>query len=212
MENNKLIIVALIAIIAILLILIGFTVFPTMMKEDCQLEITNPESLNEGDNITVKLSDSKNNPISDKNIKVVLNSSNNTQEYVIKTDSNGIATLTLTEENNGTHNLTCSFEGDDTYKSTSATKKITVKSAAEATSSSSSSSENSIEANRPRNNPNYKGYTPNHESEVVNGWNPREHEQSRQSLDDGNQRIQYDDGYFRIVDQNGYVITYGYGG
>ena len=212
MENNKLIIVALIAIIVILLILIGATVFPTMMKEDCQLEITSPESLNEGDNITVKLTDSKNNPISDKNIKVVLKSSNNTQEYVIKTDSNGIATLTLTEENNGTHNLTCSFEGDDTYNAASATKEITVKSAAEATSSSSSSSENSIEANRPKNDPTYKGYTPNHESEVVNGWNPSEHEQSRQSLSDGNQRIQYDDGYFRIVDSNGYVITYGYGG
>ena len=212
MENNKLIIVALITIIAILLILIGATVFPTMMKEDCKLEITSSESLNEGDNITVKLSDSKNNPISDKNIKVVLKSSNNTKEYTIKTDSNGIATLALPEENNGNYNLTCSFEGDDKFNAASTTKEITVKSAAEATSSSSSSSENSIEANRPKNDPNYKGYTPNHESEVVNGWNPREHEQSRQSLSDGNQRIQYDDGYFRIVDQNGYVITYGYGG
>ena len=44
------------------------------------------------------------------------------------------------------------------------------------------------------------------------GWNPKDHEVGRDRLNDGSQRIRYDDGYFRIVDKNGYVITYGYGG
>ena len=80
-------------------------------------------------------------------------------------------------------------------------------------SSDSSSSENSIDSNRPKNDPNYKGYNPYHESEVTSdGWNPKEHEVGRDKLNDGSQRIRYDDGYFRIVDKNGYVITYGYGG
>lgn len=209
MGNDKLIITALIAIIAILLILIGATVIPTMMKEDCQLDITSPESLNGGDNITVHLYDSENNPISDKNIKVILRNSNTSQEYLIKTDSNGIATLTLTEDNVGTYNLTCSFEGDDTYKPASTTKEITVNGTSEAT---ASSTQDPIEANRPKNDPNYKGYTPNHESEIINGWNPHEHETYRESMSDGNVKIHYDDGYFRLVDRNGYVITYGYGG
>ena len=74
-------------------------------------------------------------------------------------------------------------------------------------------SENSIEANRPKNDPNYKGYTPYHESEVTeDGWNPKDHEVGRDRMPDGSQRIRYDDGYFRIVDGNGYEITYGYGG
>ncbi|WP_405303631.1 Ig-like domain-containing protein [Methanobrevibacter sp.] len=209
MGNDKLIITALIAIIAILLILIGATVIPTMMKEDCQLDITSPESLNGRDNITVHLYDSENNPISDKNIKVILRNSNTSQEYLIKTDSNGIATLTLTEDNVGTYNLTCSFEGDDTYKPASTTKEITVNGTSEAT---ASSTQDPIEANRPKNDPNYKGYTPNHESEIINGWNPHEHETYRESMSDGNVKIHYDDGYFRLVDRNGYVITYGYGG
>ena len=77
----------------------------------------------------------------------------------------------------------------------------------------SDSSENSIESNRPKNDPNYKGYNPYHDSEVTkDGWNPRDHEVGRDNLGDGSQRIRYDDGYFRIVDENGYVITYGYGG
>lgn len=76
-----------------------------------------------------------------------------------------------------------------------------------------SNSENSIDSNRPKNDPNYKGYNPYHESEVTSdGWNPKEHEVGRDKLNDGSQRIRYDDGYFRIVDKNGYVITYGYGG
>ena len=80
-------------------------------------------------------------------------------------------------------------------------------------SSDSSSSENSIDSNRPKNDPNYKGYNPYHESEVTSdGWNPKQHEVRRDKLNDGSQRIRYDDGYFRIVDKNGYVITYGYGG
>lgn len=76
-----------------------------------------------------------------------------------------------------------------------------------------SGGEDSIESNRPKNDPNYKGYTPYHESEVTkDGWNPKDHEVGRDILNDGSQKIRYDDGYFRIVDENGYVITYGYGG
>lgn len=78
---------------------------------------------------------------------------------------------------------------------------------------SSSSNANSIDANRPKNDPNYKGYNPYHESEVTkDGWNPAEHETYREKMPDGTVKIHYDDHYFRIVDKNGYVITYGYGG
>ena len=42
------------------------------------------------------------------------------------------------------------------------------------------------------------------------GWNPREHEVSRENMGDGRQRINYDDGYYTLVDSNGYVITYGF--
>ena len=76
---------------------------------------------------------------------------------------------------------------------------------------SSDNNQNSIDANRPKNDPNYKGYTPRHESEVTSdGWNPKEHETYRESIGGGREKIHYDDGYFTIVDENGDVITYGY--
>lgn len=211
METNKAIIIGLVLIIAVLAILIGLTVIPNMSKKDCNIEITSSELLKDNENITIKLSDLNNNPIANKNIKISLSNSNNTQEYTVKTDSKGIATLTLSEDNVGTYNVTCKFEGDETYKQSSTSKEVTIeKSVIEAT--QPTSAENSIEANRPKNDPNYKGYTPNHESEVINGWNPAEHETYRESLGDGTVKIHYDDGYFRIVDKNGYVITYGFGG
>ena len=78
-------------------------------------------------------------------------------------------------------------------------------------SDSQNNDQNSIDANRPRNDPNYKGYTPRHESEVTSdGWNPKEHETYRESIGGGREKIHYDDGYFTIVDENGYVITYGF--
>lgn len=207
METNKIIIIGLVAVIAVLLVLIGLTVIPNMIKEDCSLEITSPDQLKDNENLTIKLSDSKNNPIGDKNIKISLNNT----EYNVKTDSNGTASLALSEDNIGTYNVTCTFKGDDKYKESSTSKEITVESSVTQATQSTSAG-NPIEDNRPKNDPNYKGYTPNHESEVVNGWNPAEHETYRETLSDGTVKIHYDDGYFRIVDKNGYVITYGFGG
>ena len=44
------------------------------------------------------------------------------------------------------------------------------------------------------------------------GWNPNEHEVSRESIDNGYEKVRYDDDYFRVVDKDGNIITYGYGG
>jgi hypothetical protein len=43
------------------------------------------------------------------------------------------------------------------------------------------------------------------------GWNPSEHEVSREDMGDGYQKVHYDDGYFRVVDKKGNIETYGYG-
>ncbi len=212
METNKTIIIGLVAIIAILLVLIGLTIIPNMQKEECNIEITSSELLKDNENITIKLSDLNNNPIADKNIKISLSNSNDTQEYTVKTNTNGIATLNLSEDHIGTYNLTCTFDGDDKYKETASSKEITIEKSVVQAEQSTSTTQDSIEANRPKNDPNYKGYTPNHESEIINGWNPAEHETYREKMSDGNIKIHYDDGYFRLVDENGYVITYGYGG
>ena len=42
------------------------------------------------------------------------------------------------------------------------------------------------------------------------GWDPKEHEVSREDLGEGNSRVTYDDGYHRVVDSDGNVLRYGY--
>ncbi len=42
------------------------------------------------------------------------------------------------------------------------------------------------------------------------GWNPKEHEVSREPLEDGSERVTYDDGYSRVVDKDGNILSYGY--
>lgn len=50
-----------------------------------------------------------------------------------------------------------------------------------------------------------------HESDVMpDGWDPNKHELYRVNLPDGNHRIYYDDGYKRVCDSHGYVLSWGY--
>lgn len=50
-----------------------------------------------------------------------------------------------------------------------------------------------------------------HESDVLDdGWDPKQHEVSRSDIGNGYHRINYDDGYFRVCDDHGYVVSYGY--
>ena len=48
------------------------------------------------------------------------------------------------------------------------------------------------------------------DEEVIDGWDPKEHEVSREDLDDGYQKVHYDDGYFRVVDKKGNIESYEY--
>lgn len=48
------------------------------------------------------------------------------------------------------------------------------------------------------------------DEQVIDGWDPKEHEVSREKLDDDLEKVHYDDDYFRIVDSNGKVVSYGY--
>lgn len=48
------------------------------------------------------------------------------------------------------------------------------------------------------------------DEEVIDGWDPKEHELYREDMGDGYEKVHYDDGYFRVVDDRGNVESYGY--
>lgn len=206
MDNNKIIIILLLIIIAILAIGISGLIFHDYGKEECKLKISCNETMYDGDTIKIKLTDSNKNAIVNETIEIKLTNGDDVEEYSVSTNEKGTAKLKLEDLSEGEYTINCTFDGNDKYLPANAHKDFNYKKEVVA-----STTIDPIDANRPTNDANYKGYTPYHESEVTSdGWNPREHEVSREKMSDGTTKIRYDDGYFRLVDENGYVITYGY--
>lgn len=211
MENDhKTIIILLMAIIGILVICLATLAVQKTGSEECELKITCLDKMFNGEKVKIELTDSNGTPIANAKIHIKLERDNNMSEYDVTTNSEGAATLSLDDLKDGNYAMTCTFDGNSKYGPANSAKSFKYDSHA-STSSDITNDADSIEANRPKNDPNYKGYTPRHESEPTSdGWNPREHEVSRVNVGDGRQRIYYDDGYYTLVDSNGYVINYGY--
>ena len=198
MENRN-IIIMLLVVIAILAVVVGVMMFnQSHAKEATKIKITSDKEQYEGGKLSVELKDlngtalSKevvNVTITDKKGKVVV-------DDVVKTNSKGKAKLDL-DLKKGKYNVTVTYGGNENYTGTNATQKLSIKEkVTEAVKSQSSSSQSS-----------------SHRQEydiTPDGWNPREHEVSREPIGDGNERVKYDDGYMRVVDKDGNVISHGF--
>ena len=198
MENRNIIIILLV-VIAILAVAVGVMMFnQSHAKEATEIKITSDKEQYEGGKLSVELKDlngtalSKevvNVTITDKKGKVVV-------DDVVKTNSKGKAKLDL-HLKKGKYNVTVTYGGNENYTGTNSTQKLSIKEkVTEAVKSQSSSSQSS-----------------SHRQEydiTPDGWNPREHEVSREPAENGNERVKYDDGYVRIVDKDGNVISHWY--
>ena len=155
------------------------------------LTMESSQSLNEGDSLVLKLSDENKTAIPGERIEINLTHGSNgvTENFTLKTNENGECRLEDLIADNFT--LTAKYKGNKDYKQATLSGNIYVKKKASAS-----------------NNDKYK--TDNKVDDVIDGWDPKEHEVSREALGDGTYRITYDDGYFRIVDEDGNILTYGY--
>ena len=144
MENKKIIIV-LIVIIVILTAAIGFTMFnPTHTKQPTKINITSKNTLNEGDNLTLQLTDLNKTALSKQKVNVTVKNSKGkvVLNKTVKTNDKGKAKLDP-ELKKGKYNVTVSYGGNENYTANNTTQKLTVKEKvveAQLTSSSSDSS------------------------------------------------------------------------
>ena len=159
--------------------------------ETAILTMESNQQLNEVDSLILKLSDENKTAISGERIEINLTHGSNgvTENFTLKTNENGECKLEDLIADNFT--LSAKFNGNKNYKQAALSGNIYVKKKANASSSDK-----------------YK--TDNKADDVIDGWDPKEHEVSREDLGDGTYRITYDDGYFRIVDEDGNILTYGY--
>ena len=45
---------------------------------------------------------------------------------------------------------------------------------------------------------------------IINGWDPKKHQVSCKKIEKGIYRVTYDDGYHRVIDSQGNILSYGY--
>ena len=210
MDKHKIIILALIVVIAALLVGMAFTMMPNMAKQDTKLKFKSNSTLTEGDSLKIKLTDANGTAIADQTINITIKDKKGASDnHSVVTNEKGVGTLKL-DKNSGKYNVTVSYGGNDKYNGCNVTKKITVEEVsvedAQLKSDNSDSSSQSGDSDSSSQN------SVRQEDKVTpDGWNPREHEVSREPAGEGYERVRYDDDYFRIVDGDGNIVTYGYG-
>lgn len=200
--ESKNIIIILVVIIVILAAAIGFMVLkPMHAKEPTKIKITSNKTLYEGDSLSVKLTDLNKTPLSKEKVKITVKNSKGkiVVNKTVKTNDKGQAKVDLNLKK-GKYTVSATYDGNENYTGNSTARNLTIKEkvvqAALQSSNSASSSQNSEREE-------YQ-ITPD-------GWNPGEHEVGRRSIGNGLERVGYDDGYFRVVDQDGNIVTHGWG-
>lgn len=186
MENNKIIIIVLIVVIAALLVGI-VAMMPNMNKQDTNLTFKSKTTLNEGDSLKIKLTDTNGTAIANQTVNITITDKDGSCDYhSVVTNENGTGKLKM-DKNAGEYNVTVSYGGNDKYSGCNATKKINVEEkVAEAevdySSQSQTSSSNSYSVNNlpPSNDP----YP----------------ETSREQIDENTVMQKYEDGYISYVD------------
>ena len=142
--ENKHIIAILLIIIAVLAVAIGVVLLnPGVQKNPSIVKITSDNKLTEGKDLSIKLTDLSENPISKEIVNITITDKNGkvVVDDVVKTDSKGKAKLGL-DLKKGKYDVVIFYGGNENYAGDNDTQKLTVKEK-EATQTSSSQSQSS---------------------------------------------------------------------
>ncbi len=190
-ESNKIIII-LLAIIVIILVA-GIVILVNPFAQSTNISMISADQLYVGDSIAVCLTDSNNNPIS--NQKISINIGGNS--FVATTNSNGEASVKLNNISPGSYNVNIVFQGDFKYSKSNITQNIEIREleSVEPVNEASTSSESADIREE--------------DKVTADGWDPKLHEVRRKDFGEYEQ-VYYDDGYMRVVDKDGNIVSYGY--
>lgn len=114
-------------LIVIVFFVVGFA-FSAQTKQDSKINVTSNTTLNNHDNLTVKLTDSNGKAISNQEIKITFNATNGTQiNKTVKTNESGEASLKLENMSSQKYDVVVSFAGNDNYNGCNATISLEIK-------------------------------------------------------------------------------------
>ena len=127
--ENKNIIIMLIVIIVILVAALGVMFLQANnTKESTIIKITSNKTLTEGDNLSIKLTDSNSTAISNETVKITILDKKGKAivNETVKTNSKGKANVDL-DLKKGKYNVTVTYGGNDNFTGSNATQKLTIK-------------------------------------------------------------------------------------
>ena len=201
METKNIIIIC--ATIVILVCLGLFLMSNMNSQEETHIIVLTSQYLTEGDTLKLKLCDKDSKGIANQNIKLNIQSNDGTvnEEITIRTNDKGECQIENFQK--GNYVLLAKYDGTNQYKGYNLNYEFVVKAKEVPASSTTASASNNKNKN--------SDYASDFKSdEVIDGWDPSEHEVSREDLGGGEYRITYDDGYHRVVDKDGNILSYGY--
>ena len=154
----KNIVLILIVIIVILAAAIGFMALkPMHAKEPTKVKITSNKTLNEGDNMSVKLTDLNKTPLSKEKVNITIKNSKGKIVFnkTVKTNDNGNAKVDL-KLKKGKYNVTVSYGGNENYTGNNTTQELTIKEkVVKAETASSNAQDSSSSSSSPEENDGY---------------------------------------------------------
>ncbi|MDO5859867.1 hypothetical protein [Methanobrevibacter sp.] len=127
--ENKNIIIILVAIIVILALVAGVMFFQTInAKEPTKVKITSNNTLYEGENLTLKLTDLNNTPLSKEKVNITIKNSKGkiVANKTVKTNEKGNAKLDLNLKK-GNYTVNVTYGGNENYTGNNTTQKLTIK-------------------------------------------------------------------------------------
>ena len=127
MEQKNIIIILLIVIIILAAAIGVMCLSPSVAKQDTKIAITSNDTLYEGSNLTVKLTDINGTGISNQTVNVTLKDDEGVTSYFSAvTNSKGIGTLKL-DKSAGNYTVNVTFAGNDNYTGSTASQYLEIK-------------------------------------------------------------------------------------
>ena len=125
MNNDKIIIILLVVIVALL---VAGMVFLNPFKTQSVVSITSDSELNEGDELSIRLTDSNSAPIPNQNVQIYFKDSNGavTQKSVT-TNGEGVGVISLGDLASGQYRVNVTFDGNGTYKASNTSQNLNIK-------------------------------------------------------------------------------------
>ena len=126
--ENKNIIIILVAIIVILVAVLGAMMLSPGNAEATEIKITSDKEQYEGGELSIKLTDLNNTPISKEIVNITITNKNGkvVVDNVVKTDKKGKAKLDL-DLKKGKYKVVVAYGGNENYTGNNTTQKLTIK-------------------------------------------------------------------------------------